>query len=175
MLKTILGIDPIREKEKDLTSSAVMRVRASSIAAILIIPFITALKMLNVFEPMSFGAKLAITAVTILLMAPFIFSRINSIFIRSKKNLDEWELRARTNAQSFSHRAIGLTLVLMFLAMIVFTNYDFDAVSFKGESVFYVLSNLMWFAMVLPATYVMWTQKPLSKGEELEDRSDWVV
>ena len=173
MLKTILGIDPIREK--DLTPSAMMRVRASSIAAMLIIPFITTLKMLNVFGPMSVGAKLAITGVSILVMAPFIFSRVNSIFIRSKKNLDEWELRARTNAQSFSYRVVGLILVLMFLAIIVFSKYDLDAVSFKGASVFYVLSNLFWFVLILPATYVVWTQKPLSKGEELEDRSDWVV
>ena len=173
MLKTILGIDPIREK--DLTSSAVMRVRASSLAAMLSIPLITTLKMLNVFEPMSVGVKLAVTGVTFLFMSPFIFSRINSIFIRSKKNLDEWELRARTNAQSFSYRVVGLILVLMFLAIIVFSKYDLDAVSFKGASVFYVLSNLFWFVLILPATYVVWTQKPLSKGEELEDRSDWVV
>ena len=173
MLKTILGIDPIREE--DLTPSAVMRVRASSIAAMLTIPILTTLDILNVFGPMSIGAKLAVTGVTLLSMSPFIFSRVNSIFIRSKKNLDEWELRARTNAQSFSYRAIGLVLVLMFLAIILFTNYDLEAVSFKGESVFYVLSNLFWFTLILPATYVVWTQKPLSKGEDLEDRSDWVV
>ena len=173
MLKTILGIDPIREK--DLTPSAMMRVRASSIAALLWIPLITTIDMLNVFDPMSVGARLVISGVAILVLSPFIFSRINSIFFRSKKNLDEWELRARTNAQSFSYRAIGLALVLMFLTIIVFTNYDLDAVNFKGESVFYVLSNLMWFALVLPLTYVVWTQKPLSKGEDVDSLSEIIV
>jgi len=118
MLKTILGTDPIREK--DLTPFAMMRVRVSSIVALLTIPILTTLDTLNVFESMSSGAKLAGTGIALLLMAPFLFSRVNSIFIRSKKSLDEWELRARTNAQSFSHRAIGLVLVLMSLAIVIF-------------------------------------------------------
>ena len=173
MLKTILGIDPIREK--DLTPSAMMRVRASSIATMLTIPIMTTLDTLNVFEPMSIGAKLAVTVFVILLMAPFLFSRVNSIFIRSKKNLDEWELRARANAQSFSYRAIGLVLILMVLAIVLFSDFNLDALNFEGESVFHVLANLSFLALILPAVYVVWTQKPLSKGEELEDRSDWVV
>jgi len=115
MLKTILGMDPIREK--DLTPSAVMRVRASSIAAMLIIPFITTLQMLNVFDLMSVGTKLAIAGATFLFMSPFLFSRVNSIFIRSKKNLDEWELRARTSAQSFTLRCVGLVLLLKFIIL----------------------------------------------------------
>jgi len=174
MWKTILGIDPIREK--DLTSSAVMRVRASSLAAMLIIPLITTLQMLNVFDPMSVGTKLAIVGATFLFMSPFLFSRIHSIFIRSKKNLDEWELRARTNAQSFTLRCVGLILVLMFIILnIFFFKHDLDTVSFQADSVFYVLTNLLWFALILPGTYVVWTQKPLSKGEDLEGRSDWVI
>lgn len=173
MFKTLLGVDPIREK--DLTPSAVMRVRASSIVAMLTIPIITTLDTLNVFEPMSIGVKLAFTGFSLLLMAPFLFSRVNSIFIKSKKNLDEWELRARTNAQSFSYRAIGLVLILMVLGIVIFSNFDLDALSFEGESVFHILANLSFLALILPATYVVWTQKPLSKGEDLEDRSDWVV
>jgi len=173
MLKTILGIDPIREK--DLTPSAMMRVRASSIVALLTLPILTTLDMFNVFESISDGAKLAATGVSLLIMSPFLFSRVNSIFIRSKKNLDEWELRARTNAQSFSYRAIGLIMILMVLAIVHFSNYNLDAVSFKGESVFHVLANLSFLALILPAVYVVWTQKPLSKGEDLEDRSDWVI
>ena len=174
MLKTILGIDPIREK--DLTSSAVMRVRASSIAAMLFMPLLTTLKMLNVFDPMSVGAILAILGPAFLFTSPFLFSRINSIFIRSKRNLDEWELRARINAQSFTLRCVGLVLVLMFIALnAFFFNHDLDTVSFQADSVLYVLTNLLWFALILPATYVVWTQKPLSKGEDLEGRSDCVV
>ena len=47
MLKTILGTDPIREK--DLTPFAMMRVRVSSIVALLTIPILTTLDTLNVF------------------------------------------------------------------------------------------------------------------------------
>lgn len=173
MLKTILGIDPIREK--DLTPAAVKRVRASSIAAMLTIPLITTLDTFSVFETVGAGGKLALTGVALLIMAPFLFSRVNSIFIRSEKNLDEWELRARTNAQSFSYRAIGLVLILMVLAMVIFSNFDLDALSFKSESVFHILANLSFLALILPGVYVVWTQKPLNQGEDLEDRSDWVV
>lgn len=173
MIKTLLGIDPIREK--DLTPAAVMRVRVSSIVALLTIPLLTTLDIFNVFETMGASGKIALIGFAVLVMSPFLFSRVNSIFIRSKKNLDEWELRARTNAQSFSYRAIGLVLILMVLGIVHFSNYDLDALSFKGESVFHVLANLSLFAMLLPATYVVWTQKPLGKGEDLEDRSDWVV
>lgn len=173
MLKAILGTDPIREK--DLTPSALMRVRASSIAALLTIPLITTLDVLNVFDSTNNGIKLAATAFALLIMSPFMFNRVNSIFIRSKKNLDEWELRARTDAQSFSYRAIGLVLVLMFLSIILFSNFDLDALSFDGENVFRAVGNLLLLTMLLPSAYVVWTQKPLSKGEDLEDRSDWVV
>ena len=63
----------------------------------------------------------------------------------------------------------------MSLAIVIFSNFNLDALSFEGESVFHVLANLSFLALILPATYVVWTQKPLSKGEDLEGRSDWVV
>ena len=173
MLKAILGTDPIREN--DLTPSALMRVRASSIVALLSLPLITTLDMFNVFEPMNDVMKLAVTGFALLIMSPFMFNRINSIFIRSKKNLDEWELRARTDAQSFSYRAIGLVLVLIFLSIILFSSFDLDAVSFGCETVFRAVGNLLLLTLLLPSAYVVWTQKPLSKGEDLEDRSDWVI
>jgi len=160
MLKTILGLNPLRES--DLSYAALWRLRVSAVIAISVMPIVTLLDKLSAFENFGASFKLVLTIGVIVSLIPLGFSRMNSLFTRSKKDLDEWELTARVEAESFTFRSIGLILVLMFLAFVVFTlNRDIADLNFAGEDMFYLLGNLVLLCVTLPVAFTAWRQKPL--------------
>jgi len=157
MLKTILGLNPLRES--DLSTAAFWRLRASSVMALTAMPLYTLLDKTDAFDSLSSPVMLAMTVIVILSLMPLGFSRINSLFTRSKKNLDEWELTARLNAESFTYRIVGAILVLILLTLAF--NADLKAVTFQGKDALYAFGNLVLLCVTLPAAYTAWKQKPL--------------
>jgi len=157
MYKTILGLNPLRER--DLTPSGLWRLRVSSVMAIIAMPIYTLLDKFNAFDRVSPLVTLVMICAVILSLVPLGFSRMNSLFTRSRKHLDEWEITARLNAESFTYRSVGAILVLILLSLAL--NADLHTVRFQGKDALYVFGNLVLLCVTLPAAYTAWKQKPL--------------
>lgn len=163
MLKTILGLNPLREG--DLSSAALMRLRISSIFAILITPIVTLSDYLFHFKALSPVLKLLIVLIGVICITPFAYSRVSSLFIRSKKDLDEWEIAARIEAESFTYRVLGLIFFLIFLFLIISDiHHGLDVMSLSGDVAIALIGNILLLALFLPAAYIAWTQKPLDQS-----------
>lgn len=160
MLKTILGLNPLREE--DLSAGALTRLRVSAVIAVLAMPVVTLLDKLQIFADITPLTRLGLALLVVLSLMPIGFSRMNSLFTRSKKNLDEWELSARLNAESFTFRVIGLILIVMFLAFIIYSfQTDLSMIKLQGKDMLNLLGNLVLFCVTLPVAYTAWRQKPL--------------
>lgn len=160
MLKTILGLNPLREE--DLTAGALTRLRVSAVIAVLAMPVVTLLDKLQIFADITPLTRLGLALLVVLSLMPIGFSRMNSLFTRSKKNLDEWELSARLSAESFTYRVIGLILIVMFLAFIIYSfQTDLSMIKLQGKDMLNLLGNLVLFCVTLPVAYTAWRQKPL--------------
>lgn len=160
MLKTILGLNPLREE--DLSAGALARLRVSAVIAVLAMPVVTLLDKLQIFADITPLTRLGLALLVVLSLMPIGFSRMNSLFTRSKKNLDEWELSARLNAESFTFRVIGLILIVMFLAFIIYSfQTDLSMIKLQGKDMLNLLGNLVLFCVTLPVAYTAWRQKPL--------------
>lgn len=160
MLKTILGLNPLREE--DLTAGALTRLRVSAVIAVLAMPVVTLLDKLETFAGITPLTRLGLALLVVLSLMPIGFSRMNSLFTRSKKNLDEWELSARLSAESFTYRVIGLILIVMFLAFIIYSfQTDLSMIKLQGKDMLNLLGNLVLFCVTLPVAYTAWRQKPL--------------
>ena len=160
MLKTILGLNPLREE--DLSSGALTRLRISAVIAVSVMPVVTLLDKLQYFAGITPATRLGLALLVVLSLLPLGFSRMNSLFMRPKKSLDEWELGARLNAESFTFRIIGLLLVLMFLGFVVYSfQTDLNAIHMQGKDMLNLLGNLVLFCVTLPVAYTAWRQKPL--------------
>ncbi len=165
MLKTILGLNPLREE--DLSAGALSRLRVSAVVGVSVMPIVTLLDKLQIFAQITPLTRLGLALIVVLSLIPIGFSRMNSLFTRPKKNLDEWELSARLSAESFTFRVIGLMLVVMFLAFIVHSfQTDLSAISFQGKDMLNLLGNLVLFCVTLPVAYTAWRQKPLVKEQK---------
>jgi len=161
MLKTILGLNPLREG--DLSSAALMRLRISSIFAILILPIVTISDHLFHLKALSPVLKLLIVLISVICITPFAYSRVSSLFIRPKKDLDEWEIASRMEAESFTYRVLGFIIVLIFLYLVITDiRHELDVMSLNGDVAISLIGNILLLALLLPATYIAWTQKPLS-------------
>ena len=163
MLKTILGLNPLREG--DLSDAALMRLRISSIFAILITPIITVSDYLFHLKVLSPTLKLMFIVMGLICITPFAFSRVSSLFIRPKKDLDEWEIAARKDAESFTYRVLGLIFVLIFLYLAISDiRHGLELISLSGHHALYLIGNILLLALFLPAAYIAWTQKPLDES-----------
>jgi len=76
--------------------------------------------------------------------------------------LDEWELKARKEAESFTYRALGIILVLIFLTLLTLDfRHDLKALTLSLDVFVKFIGNILLLALFLPVAYIAWTQKPL--------------
>ncbi len=151
-------------RETDLTSAALWRLRLSSIFALLSLPVITALDYLTIFKPTGFLGPILLIFIVFAGSYQFMFSRISSLFYRSKSKMDEWEKDIRTSAESFTYRVASAVMIAIFLIIVLSINhYGLSAVLIPGEIMLYVIGNLLLLMMMLPAAFIVWTQKPLDQ------------
>ena len=162
MLKTILGLQELREQ--DLSKSALMRVRFSSVVALIATPVLTVTDHLKNVDGSSPVLSLGLSLLFIICMIPFAYSRIGFILTRPEKRLDEWELRAKRDAESFTYRIVRNIMILLLTIIALFTfGLDKAQLLFSGEKFLYLIGNLLMLTMLLPAAYIAWTKKPLSE------------
>jgi len=163
MLKTILGLNPLREG--DLSKTALMRARISSVFALLVVPLTTLIDHHLDLSTLSLSIKLVCSIIMMMCLIPFAYNRVFSIFVRSIKNLDEWEVLARREAESFTYRVVGC---MSFIALVALTLLDerglIEITTLPIDSVLPIIINLLFLSLILPAAYIVWTRTPLDEG-----------
>lgn len=142
-------------------------------------PFLTSALAISAFS--------IVTALALLSGLYVLSNRMHLRFMGLNRGLDEWEIVIRAKAQAFSYKVIFWGMFVAFLAisglgllgLLKANNLTDIAI---GQSLHLNLSGLsamviglFYLIFFLPTLYMAWTLKPLSQGEDLEDRSDWVV
>ena len=163
MLKTILGTHPLREG--DLSQRALTRLRINSIFALSNLPLLAVLDFYVDLETLPLFIKLAVLFISMMFVVPFALSRISSIFIRSRKKLDEWEVLARQEAESFTYRIMGCILLITVLVLVLLDIRGVDdVITLPVDTIGKFIGTFLLSALFLPPAYIAWTRKPLDLG-----------